>query len=75
MRHPRILNRAAQTDEPKVLEEGTPPRTCPTGRETRPRALEQQPAESAFDILVDVSEVVRRIARAKVTDPIRGAPD
>lgn len=69
MRHPRILNRAAQAYEPQVLEEGTLPRLCPTGRQPRPHALEQQPAESAFDILIDVSEVVRRIARAKVLSP------
>ena len=69
MRHPRILNRAAQAYEPKVLEEGTLPRFGPTGSQTRSCALEKQPAESPFDILVDVSEVVRRIARAKVLSP------
>ena len=69
MRHPRILNRAAQAYEPQVLEEGTLPRSCPTRSQTRPSALEKQPAKSTFDILVDVSEVVRRITRAKVLPP------
>jgi len=69
MRHPRILNRAAQTDEPKDLEEGTTPRHGLTGGETGPGALETQPAQAPFDVLVDAREVVRRITRAKVLSP------
>ena len=66
MRHPRILNRAAQAKKPEGLEEGTPPRVGPTGHEPRPRTLEQEPAEALFDILVEVREVVRRITGAEV---------
>ena len=69
MRHPRILNRAAQAEKPEALEEGTVPRYRSTGGQTGPRALEEQPTESSFDILVDISKVVRRIARAKVLPP------
>ena len=69
MRHPRILNRAAQAKEPEGLEEGTMPRRCLPRGQTRPRALEAQPAESSFDVLVDIGEVVRRIPRAKVLSP------
>src|SRR3954447_16107691 len=69
MRHPRILNRPAQADEPEGLEEGTQPRRRPPSRQPRPRALAEQPAESSFDILIKVGEVVRRVPRAKVLSP------
>ena len=69
MHDPRILNRAAQANEPEGLEEGTRPRHRPPRGQTRPRALEEQPAESAFDVLVEVGEMVRRITRAKVLPP------
>ena len=69
MRRPRILNRAAQAKEPQGLEEGASPRRGPAGGQTGSRALEKQPTESAFDVLVDGREVVRRIARAEVLSP------
>jgi len=69
MRHPRILNRAAQANNPEALEEGTIPCRHTTGRQTRSGTLEEQPAESPFDILVDISEMVRRVAGAKVLTP------
>ena len=69
MRHPRILNRAAQADEPKGLEEGASPRHRPPRHETRPGALEPQPTKAPFNVLVEVGKMVRRIARAKVLTP------
>ena len=69
MRHPRILNRAAQANEPEGFKEGTPPRRRLLGRVTRARALEPQPAESSLDILVDGREVVRRVPGAEVRTP------
>ena len=69
MRHPRILNRAAQADQPKALEEGAVPSQDPACCQTRPRALDEQPAESSYDILVEVREMVGRIPGAKVLRP------
>jgi len=63
MRHPRILNRAAQANEPEGFEEGTTPGLRPTGGQSRPCALEEQSAESPFDVLVEVGEVVRRLTK------------
>src|SRR5687768_3581450 len=48
MRHPRILNRAEQADQPKALEEGAVPSQDPACCQTRPRALDEQPAESSY---------------------------
>ena len=69
MRHPRILNRAAQANEPEAFEEGAIPGSRPTSGPTRPRALHEQPAETAFDVLVEVGEMVRRVARPKYLAP------
>src|SRR5258706_16082093 len=69
MRHLRILNRAAQAKESQGFEEGTPPRRRLRCHQTGPRTLQEQPAEALFDILVDVREVVRRVAGAKVLRP------
>jgi hypothetical protein len=69
MRYPRVLNRAAQPNEPKALEEGAVPRHESTGRHTRPRTLEEQRAQASFDKLVNVGEVVRRVPGAKILRP------
>ena len=75
MHHLRIPNRTAQANEPKGFEEGASPHCCPTSGQTSPRALHEQAAKSSLDVLVDVSEMVRRIPRAKVPGPSPGAPD
>ncbi len=66
---PRILNGAAQADEPEGFEEGAIPRGRPTSGPTRPRALHEQPAEATFDVLIQVRKLVRRVARTKVLPP------
>src|SRR5688572_10187668 len=69
MHGPRILNRATQASEAQGFDEGTSPPLRPTSGQTGPRALQEQAAESSFDVLVDSGEVVRGVARAKVLGP------
>ena len=69
MHHPRIPNRAAQTDKPQGLEERTTPGPRPTGPQTGTRALEQQAAQTPPHVVVELSEVVRRIPRSEILPP------
>ena len=69
MRYPRILNGPTQAVEPKGFEEGALPGCSPTSGYTGARALEQQPAESLDDRVVEVRKPVRRVPRAEVLAP------
>ena len=69
MRHPRVLDRAAQTTEPQGFEEGTTPLSRAAGTETSPRAFAQEATQPLLDVAVKVMKLRRRIARAKVLTP------
>src|SRR6266496_6035645 len=57
MRHPRILNGAAQATEPQAFEEGTVPGVGKSGAEPRAGSLEQQAVQPFLDVRIDLDEV------------------
>src|SRR5918995_749858 len=70
MRHPRVLNRAAQADEAQGFEEGTTPlHPVPSGMWRQTAPLQTQPAQPIHDIPVELDKAGRRIAGAKVLRP------
>ena len=69
MRHPRILNRAAQAVEAQGFEEGTTPLRRATDPAPAAGPLDEEPVEAVLDVAVHVEEFGRRIARAKVLSP------
>ena len=69
MRHPRILNRAAQADESQGFEEGAAAIGLISKSATRAGARAPQGVKPVLDIAIDVHKLDRRIARAKVLSP------
>jgi hypothetical protein len=69
MRHPRILNRAAQADESQGFEEGAAIVGAIAKEPTRSSACAPQGVEPVFDVAVDVMKLRRRVTCAKVLRP------
>ena len=69
MRHPRILNRAAQADESQAFEEGAAVVGAIPKASTRSGACTPQRVEAVFDVAIDMMKLRRRIAGAKVLCP------
>src|SRR5262245_50784237 len=67
--HPRVTNRAAQATESQSFEEGAAPSLGTTSAESRASPLQQQAAQPFLHVSVELDELARRIARAKVLRP------
>src|SRR5215210_4069485 len=69
MRHPRILNSAAQADESEGFDEGTTPLERLAGSEPRAHAFPQQATQTVFDKSVHVVRLRRRVPGTEILRP------